>query len=162
MYSLADSISLSVFVPYGIAAIFFPARFASYLIGGALLLTLGVSGIKQLAFYVAADSTAFRRPAGARDCDLFCVAGPAASAPGFPSGHVATIAFFVTAVWLWQGRPLTLVAVLGGLWILAMGWARWAKSCHTLLQIVSGAVVGVGCGAILFLAYRQNEMAISA
>jgi membrane-associated phospholipid phosphatase len=88
-----------------------------------------------------------RRPAGARGCDLWCVGGPAGGAPGFPSGHMATVALLVSALWFRLRAPVILW--IGVPWIGAMAWSRWAKRCHSVLQIVAGSALGFGVGAWL-------------
>ncbi len=80
------------------------------------------------------------RPAGAAGCDLFCMGGPVGGQPGFPSGHMTTVTFWVVATWLrshdrhilWFGVP----------WIAAMAWARAVKNCHNWQQIVGGILFG--------------------
>ena len=88
-----------------------------------------------------------RRPAGARDCDLWCVGGPVGGAPGFPSGHMTAAALLVSALWFRLRCPVVLW--VGVPWTLAMGWSRWFKGCHTVLQIVTGAALGAGVGWLM-------------
>lgn len=88
-----------------------------------------------------------RRPVGARNCDLWCVGGPAGGAPGFPSGHMTAATLLVSALWFRLQEPVVLW--IGVPWIVAMGWARWVKGCHSVLQIVVGAALGGGVGWLI-------------
>ena len=79
------------------------------------------------------------RPDDACDCNLLSNQGPVPRNPGFPSGHMATITFFVTYLILTnkQSNKLVLLSL-----IVMTGWARHYKYCHTLLQIIFGTIFG--------------------
>ena len=81
-----------------------------------------------------------KRPAGARDCDTWNRNGAQGGAPGFPSGHTATTAAFWVGAWILTDSPLVLF--VGLIATVVMGFARLQKRCHTLLQVVGGAVLG--------------------
>lgn len=90
-----------------------------------------------------------RRPEGATNCDYLSKSGPARpEAPGLPSGHMATTAFFCAYMYLNYPKndPFTLFNLL---LVLSMGWARYFKKCHNMFQIISGALYG-GAGAIVW------------
>jgi len=93
------------------------------------------------------------RPAGARGCDAFCAAGASGGEPGFPSGHMTTVSLVVAGAWLGlrekSVRIRLLVVLLGMPWIAAMAWARWAKKCHTVLQILAGMIWGFTMAATI-------------
>lgn len=91
-----------------------------------------VEGVKGLLPY--------GRPAGAKGCDLFCIGGGVGGEPAFPSGHMTATTMFVGVMWLHYGHTYILVA--GIPWILAMGWSRWVKRCHTWQQVVGGIFTG--------------------
>lgn len=117
---------------------------------GLLFITISTDLIKRLPY---PKSSAFypltRRPEGAINCDYLSKAGPAKpNAPGFPSGHMATTAFFATYMYLLypDNQPFTLVNIL---LVLAMGWARYYKKCHNMFQIVVGTIYG-GVGAVVW------------
>ena len=48
---------------------------------------------------------------------------------------------FIGSLWLQFQNPMILY--IGAPWILAMGWARVAKRCHTWFQVISGLIFGV-------------------
>lgn len=122
-----------------------------WLLGGIIAANGATMGMKSLAAAFGGDWAL--RPAGARDCGAFCDGGAAGGAPGFPSGHATTVAMFVGGVWLAVPAEWRVwVAVIGGIWIVAMGWSRIAKRCHTLGQVVAGTVFGLsaaGAGRLL-------------
>lgn len=99
-----------------------------------------VAGIKR----IFGSLGFFGRPAAASGCDLLCMAGAVGREPGFPSGHMTTIAMAVSGIWYHTGSPVVLW--IGIPWICAMGWARWAKSCHNWQQITAGTLFGWACG----------------
>lgn len=102
-----------------------------------------VDGIKRLF----GNEGVYGRPAGAVACDILCAGGPVGGAPGFPSGHMATSAALVTALWVHTQSPLVLG--VGIPWIGAMAWSRWAKHCHNWAQIVAGTVFGCVFGVVI-------------
>lgn len=102
---------------------------------------VGVEWLKHVIVAAGAGSWS-RRPVGARDCDMWCGGGPVGGAPGFPSGHMTTATLLVTGLWLITRSPV--VVWIGVPWIGAMAWARWVKRCHSVVQIVGGALVGFG------------------
>ncbi len=109
------------------------------LILAVLAAGVAVEWIKRAVVWAGAGSWS-RRPAGARDCDLWCVGGAVGGAPGFPSGHMTTATLLVSALWFHLRSPIVLW--IGVPWAGAMAWSRWIKRCHSVVQIVGGAVLG--------------------
>jgi hypothetical protein len=134
--SIANAVSISAFAIPFVSVAAQPTPLNLRLIAILLLVNVAVAGLKPLF----GRTGWFARPAGARDCDLLCIGGPVGGVPGFPSGHMTTVTFWVVATWLhtkdrrvlWWGVP----------WIAAMAWARAAKSCHNWQQILGGIVFG--------------------
>jgi membrane-associated phospholipid phosphatase len=132
---LADTISISILIVY-----LFPAyMFILYkhiwwlcFLLAVISANIVVEGVKGLLPY--------GRPAGAKGCDLFCIGGGVGGEPAFPSGHMTATTMFVGVMWLHYGHTYILVA--GIPWILAMGWSRWVKRCHTWQQVVGGIFTG--------------------
>jgi membrane-associated phospholipid phosphatase len=152
----ANILSLTILVALGYPLVFAVCcgdRFHRYLIVGLLGLNALVAGIKQLSLR-ALDGTLARRPAGARACDLFCMGGPVGGQAGFPSGHMATVAMFTTALWMHTGDSN--IFWLGVVWVAGMGWSRWIKQCHTREQIVAGAILGAGSGLLVAMVARAK------
>lgn len=103
------------------------------------------------------------RPKGAKGCDYLSVSGYTPEyTPGFPSGHMATTAFFVFYN-LIQTYNLTnkdnitkIFYNTSNISLLAlMGWARMYKRCHSLVQVIAGTVVG-GITASIFYYLKLN------
>jgi membrane-associated phospholipid phosphatase len=80
------------------------------------------------------------RPQGAKDCNLMCNDGNQSGKPGMPSSHSASTAFF-SGFYIQQ----TDNKIIKGLLIIYTGLvmlSRYMKSCHTINQIVVGAILG--------------------
>lgn len=98
-----------------------------------------------------------RRPKGAENCDYLSKNGPAKeNAPGFPSGHMTTTAFYVVYKFLEnngsnlnQKERFFLVSL-----VIIMGWARYYKKCHNLTQIFGGVILGSS------MAYMVNYLKV--
>jgi membrane-associated phospholipid phosphatase len=141
---MANAISMSsvagVLVPFGVWTWTADLRYAGLAVA-VILASATVEWIKRVVVAAGAGPWS-RRPAGARDCDMWCAGGPVGGAPGFPSGHMSTTTLLVTGMWFLTKAPAVLW--IGVPWIGAMAWARWVKRCHSVVQIVGGALVGVG------------------
>ena len=90
-----------------------------------------------------------RRPEGAENCDYLSKSGPVKKdAPGFPSGHMTTTAFFATykAIENMNNKPLLLL--LASI-VVGMGWSRHYKKCHSGIQIVGGIILGAGSAFLI-------------
>jgi membrane-associated phospholipid phosphatase len=101
-----------------------------------LFLTMGLG--ESIKYYVIKDNSP--RPTGARDCNLLCNDGPQGGRPGMPSGHSAQVAFFSSFYYtqtenIWIRAGLILYEVLVMI-------SRYQKRCHTIPQIIAGAVLG--------------------
>lgn len=141
---LDNIISISVLAVYIIPAILYyftqnPRELKA--IAGAFGTVTISEGIKYLII-----GTSNPRPKGARDCDIFCRDGLQESRPGMPSGHSAMAAFFAgyyfdetDNVWIKVGLIVFAVLVM---------YSRWSKRCHSLEQIMAGALFGL-CASIL-------------
>jgi hypothetical protein len=147
---LADTISLTV-----LGAIAGPGIFAAitgdvawmWLFAGLIGVDLTTAGIKRM---LGGGAWPLGRPAGAHGCGALCDGGSVGGAPGFPSGHMATVTMLVTVAVRWfSGEWESLVLGAGAAWIAAMAWARWAKRCHNLVQITGGIVLGILAGLLL-------------
>lgn len=65
---------------------------------------------------------------------------------GFPSGHAATIAAVMAALWLYLSWKMRVLAVL---LVVAVSWSRIYLGVHFPLDVVSGCAVGVGVVCVL-------------
>jgi len=133
---LADTISISILIVY-----LFPAyMFILYKHIWWLLFLIGLISANIVVESLKGVLVEYSRPLGAKGCDLFCVGGDVGGQPAFPSGHMTATTMFVGVMWLHYGHTYILLA--GIPWILAMGWSRWIKRCHTWQQVVGGIFTG--------------------
>lgn len=147
---IADLISASILPLWGYP-IFLAVTSKNYgimgIVIGAGLVSLGIEGFKKLVDAWAPNYGPFRRPADAMNCSLLNSGGFVGGASGFPSGHTATAAFLATALF-YDSRPLA--RMLAFAYVIAVAVSRLAKSCHTLLHVVAGGIIGLAAG----MAYR--------
>ena len=108
----------------------------------------------------------FKRPDGAADCNLFNTGGKCENESGFPSGHVTLISYFCFYIYSRYSRNLKeyifgknyddevdgdtnapeelIVKAMCILPIILMGFARYMKNCHNIIQIIAGCATGYG------------------
>ena len=139
MNSIYNTISSSILIAY-----FVP-----------IFLTIYKSDIAQLKGFVGVFATTFfvdilklhvigmsnPRPAGARDCNLFNTDGPQSGAPGMPSGHAATAAFF--AGYYFQETNNVYLRILLIAYAILIMYSRYMKHCHTIPQLLVGSIIGI-------------------
>lgn len=79
------------------------------------------------------------RPDGAMDCNTFCTNGDQSGQPGMPSTHAAFVMFFFAYYAPVLIAPLR---ILMALYAVAVIYARYAKKCHSAIQLISGGALG--------------------
>jgi membrane-associated phospholipid phosphatase len=84
-----------------------------------------------------------KRPQGAYNCNLLANNGNQSGRPGFPSGHVTSITTFFTSIYLLFPEYQTETLTIGSIYTIIMAYSRIYKKCHTLLQTITGALLGV-------------------
>lgn len=82
------------------------------------------------------------RPEGAENCGILNSGGSAKGEYGMPSEHMAVSSFMIFST-LMIGTKNPILWGLGSIWLAAIGWARYAKHCHSLAQVVGGTVYGI-------------------
>jgi membrane-associated phospholipid phosphatase len=139
----ADAVSLTLLLTYAIPialTCYNPKYFVLFI---AVIFTwLSVEAIKP---FIQSP-----RPSGATKCDRWCREGPSGGRPGFPSGHMASVAVLVAL--LAYSFPSLLVLLSAVVWLLAMAWSRLEKQCHTSKQVLGGTVYGFLVAGVLLLA----------
>ena len=148
MVDIPDAISLTLLLTYLIPIVLTCYNTKYFVLFVALVFVwLSVEAIKP--FVPSA------RPPGATKCDRWCLKGPVGGQPGFPSGHMASIAVLVALLYYHFPSPLLLI---GGLvWLIAMAYSRYVKQCHTPFQIAAGAVYGL-LSAYGFIVLEQHKL----
>jgi len=148
---LADFISLTgvatVVLPF-IGAVVFPNNFKEYIVVALVLfgLVLGSKALKQ----IIKDP----RPEGAMNCNIINCGGSAKGEFGMPSEHMAVSSYMILSTLLISTKN-PVIWSLGIAWLAAIGWARYAKHCHSLKQVIGGTVYGGGAALILNWILKQ-------
>ena len=113
---------------------------------------LGVSGTaivsETLKYFFIRDSSP--RPKGAKDCDLLCSDGNQGGKPGMPSSHSAEVVFFSAFYYQQTSNPViqSILIIYAGIMMIS----RYIKRCHTINQILVGALLGM---SLSWFATRQ-------
>jgi len=144
MYTTADAVSLTLLATYIIPLILTYYNTQFFILFVAVIFTwLSVEAIKPFIYSP--------RPPHATKCDRWCIGGPVGGNPGFPSGHMASVAVLVTLLFFHFPNPFILIGSL--LWILLMAWSRLQKQCHTLSQVAGGTAYGILVAACVQLVF---------
>lgn len=143
--NVADLVSMSVVLFYIIPVILF--IYTRNIIHIKAL--VGVAGTtivsETLKHYFI--KTASPRPRGASDCNLLCNDGDRAGQPGMPSSHSAEAAFFSSYYFQYTDNLFVkIILIIHAVSIMA---SRYLKRCHTINQIVVGAVLGLSFSWLL-------------
>lgn len=93
-----------------------------------------------------------KRPADAKNCDLWSRNGNVGGKPGFPSGHVTSTVSFFASFYLLYPEYRTQTLIIGLTYTILMSLSRINKRCHTVLQTVAGAILG------LITPYLMNKL----
>jgi membrane-associated phospholipid phosphatase len=89
------------------------------------------------------------RPVAAMNCGVFNSGGSAKDEFGMPSGHMAVTSFMIFSTLLISTKN-PVIWSLGIAWLASVGWARYAKHCHSLAQIIGGTVYGTSIALLLY------------
>jgi membrane-associated phospholipid phosphatase len=140
-----DLISMSV-------GLLYIAPFAFYYItnnGYHIKILLGLVGTTVLSetikYKVIGDLSP--RPTGAKNCNFLCTDGKQSGAPGMPSSHSAEVAFFSGAYY--QLTDSTFLKTCIVIYAALVMYSRHIKRCHTINQIVAGALLGLSLSWLL-------------
>lgn len=119
---------------------------------------------KKLVSYIFENSEWTLRPSGAKECSL--LNNEDNSLNGFPSGHLVTTSFILTAIFMYSfsfnkikrvkgTKSKLLFVILSAVYIMLMMYSRLEKRCHTLTQTIAGLVVGFVLGVVYIRVYRK-------
>jgi membrane-associated phospholipid phosphatase len=107
-----------------------------------------------------------QRPYDAKNCNMINEGGRAVDRPGFPSGH-STVAYILLTIavyeWIQQqkglhGTPPILIFILL-FFALAVPFARVQSHCHTIQQVLGGAILGIVIGLIFCIFIDRKWLA---
>lgn len=92
-----------------------------------------------------------KRPKQADGCNLQ-MTGKQGGQPGFPSGHMATTTAFWCSVYMIAPQTYRMhILIAGAFFSFLMMWSRMKKSCHTFMQCIAGASVGIAVAFVAML-----------
>ncbi len=143
---LAYSILIGIYYPLSLSNIV-PYVFSERYILGYLTSIF----MAQLLKYIMFPFFDFaKRPQGACGCDYISQKGDVSGRPGCPSGHMSTTAYFVVfnllllknSNFIKSNFNKWLFIFMNIVLLIAMGWARYYKNCHSIIQIVLGIMLG--------------------
>ena len=83
------------------------------------------------------------------NCGVLNSGGSAKDEFGMPSGHMAVTSFMIFSTLLISTKN-PVIWSLGIAWLASVGWARYAKHCHSLAQIIGGTVYGTSIALLLY------------
>jgi membrane-associated phospholipid phosphatase len=141
--NISNIISISTLVVYILPTVLYIITKKSYHLT-AFVGLIAVSAINEHIKHkwVGYDSP---RPQGAFDCDLLCSNGNQEGNPGMPSGHTSTAVFFAVFYWRYTTNPTIHFILISYAILVAL--SRYMKRCHTIPQIMMGALLGFGMNA---------------
>lgn len=137
-------ISIGIYYPFQIINLVNPIFSLKFIIGYFASITTA-EYLKHKLYHL---SPIMKRPEGACGCDYLSAQGDVSDKPGFPSGHMSSVAFFTvyTSFFIFKSKftaPIkNTLLVLNFGFLLSTGWARWIKKCHSLYQIFAGTLLG--------------------
>ena len=93
-----------------------------------------------------------KRPKGAFNCNQYNCGGVPESG-GFPSGHMLTLGIVFMVVFYSYSYldEKSIVMIIYFLVVITTAIGRYFTNCHTLFQIISGYLLGLIIGYILYL-----------
>ena len=142
--SLADALSISTGLIYLVPLILFtitnnPLHLKAFVgIGSTTIISESLK-----PFFLRLSP----RPSQALNCNLLCNDGPQGGRPGMPSSHSASVAFFA-GFYISEIDNTIGQLFLVGYAILVMA-SRYVKKCHTILQIIGGALLGLSLSRLV-------------
>ena len=139
-----DGISLSTLLLYVIPVIFY-LQYSTWIhLKGTIIMILLTIVSESLKNTILKHDL---RPFGARDCNGLCNDGDQSGKPGMPSTHTAIASFFA----YYYSKHTTNIYIQTGLITYAglVALSRYMKKCHSIPQIIVGALLG---GWVAYLA----------
>jgi len=138
---IADVISLSVFLAFALLGVF---GVLNPIMKTGVVVLIGIAVLVVVSVEYVKDYIGDPRPAGASRCGM--LNEETLDSNGMPSGHMAVLAFLlVCQVQFFPDKKFkkSVLWLIAGLWLAAMGWARYYKKCHTPLQLLGGVGYGI-------------------
>jgi membrane-associated phospholipid phosphatase len=140
-------------------AVILDSRLLAFLVVGLLALEVFIQGVKMGVEKVFGRNFITSRPKGAKDCGAFIDCNNKKDdSMGMPSGHSMSIAFFVTFLILGSySKKRYINYIIGILLIILVMSQRWWVGCHSLLQVIVGASIGIFLGWSYYKIIKMNK-----
>ena len=87
------------------------------------------------------------RPHGAMNCDVMGTNGNRSGKPGLPSSHVTVVVFFTLFYLPYITNPILRAMLI--LYAISIMVSRYDKKCHSVSQIITGALLGLGIHCVV-------------
>jgi membrane-associated phospholipid phosphatase len=119
-----------------------------------ILKTVVLNPIKKFV----ANKDIGKRPTGAFNCNMMNCGGKPFGG-GFPSGHLAILGIAIMIIIQAKNKKIRyLYAIL----VVSTAMGRYYTKCHTILQIISGLIIGLiaGYGLYLIDIFIENNVEI--
>lgn len=87
------------------------------------------------------------RPDGAMHCDVMGTNGNREGRPGMPSSHATVVVFFTLFYLPYITNPILRAMLI--LYAISIMVSRYDKKCHSVPQIVGGALLGLGIHCVV-------------
>jgi len=142
---ISDILSISTVYLYIIPLILFLYTKESYHIR-AFIGTLAALAISICIRHIIIKE-ASARPYGATNCDVMATNGNREGTPGMPSSHVAVVVFFALFYLRYSTNPIVSATII--LYTISIIVSRYDKKCHTIPQIITGALLGIGIHCVV-------------
>ena len=146
--NILDIISLSTCLLYAVSFVLYLTTGLLYHLKGSIGLVVTVGLSEFVKKFIIKDISP--RPKGALDCNLLCNDGNQSGRPGMPSSHTAAVSFFT--VYYLNYSDNILINIFLVIYAAVVAASRYLKRCHTIYQIVGGALFG-GISALTIVRY---------
>jgi len=105
-----------------------------------------------------------KRPGGAKDCHDYVTCNVEADGYGMPSGHAQSMALTLSfwLLYIWNNKQIKSkgVRIIGSLFIIvscvSVIYSRILFGCHSILQTITGTIIGLLLGILFFKASYRN------
>ena len=73
---------------------------------------------------------------------------------GFPSVHMTSCVSIITMIYLFFPKYKKILLIVAPIYIILVGYSRMYLNCHTLLQVISGIIVGILGGKLMYNVFK--------
>lgn len=73
---------------------------------------------------------------------------------GFPSIHMTASVSILTMIYLFFPKYKKILSIAAPIYIILVGYSRMYLNCHTLLQVITGTIVGMLGGKLMYNVFK--------